>query len=265
MAALVTLLTDFGMADGYVGAMKGVMYSLCPGLTIVDLSHEIAAHDIRAGALVLASAALTFPPGTVHLAVVDPGVGGPRRGLLVESGGHSFVGPDNGLLSLAANAPRRIYTLDRPEYFRRPLSTTFHGRDMFAPVAAHRAAGKGASELASETGSMTELEVARARLEDSGGFIEGEVVSADRFGNLITNIPAAMLGVGWENALVKIKGAVISGVVSAYADGSRGHLLALLSSSGFLEIAAAEASALEVLGLSEPRGCEVTVQLLRST
>ena len=263
MAALVTLLTDFGVADGYVGAMKGVMYSLCPDLTIVDLSHEVAARDIRAGALVLASAAYTFPPGTVHLAVVDPGVGSPRRGLLVESGGHSFVGPDNGLLSLATNAPRRIYTLDRSEYFRRPLSSTFHGRDVFAPVAAHLAAGRGAAEVASETGAMTELEVARARLEDSSGLIRGEVVLADRFGNLITNIPAAMLAVGRENALVKIKGVVISGVVSTYADTGRGCLLALLSSSGFLEIAVAEASALEVLGLSQPRGCEVTVQLSR--
>ncbi|TFH23714.1 MAG: hypothetical protein E4H03_05485 [Myxococcales bacterium] len=158
----VTLLTDFGARDGYVGAMKGVIVSCCPAAAIHDLTHEIPAGDIREGAFVLAAAAVHFPPGTIHVAVVDPGVGTDRRPLVVMAGGSYFVGPDNGLLSLAVAAVREaspehpetvIRVLDRPAAFAREVSATFHGRDVFAPVAGSLAAGADVADLGTVAGS----------------------------------------------------------------------------------------------------------------
>src|SRR5438128_5699715 len=129
---VVTFTTDFGSSDGYAGAMKGVVLSLAPDAALVDISHDVPAHDVQAGAFALAQAAPLFPPGTIHVAVVDPGVGGARADLVVAAGGSFFIGPDNGLLTLAAPAPRRAWRIENPSYRREPVSPTFHGRDVFA-------------------------------------------------------------------------------------------------------------------------------------
>src|SRR4051794_16380619 len=138
---IVTFTTDFGFRDGYAGAMKGVVLSLAPGATLVDVTHGVPPQDVAAGAVALSQAAALFPPGTVHVAVVDPGVGSARADLLVESGGCFFVGPDNGVLSLAARRPRRIRRIEAAASRREPVSPTFHGRDVFAPTAGLLAAG----------------------------------------------------------------------------------------------------------------------------
>ena len=138
---IVTFTTDFGAGDGYAGAMKGIVLSMAPQAQLVDITHGVPAQDVAAGAVALAQAAPLFPPGTIHIAVVDPGVGGERADILVEAGGSLFVGPDNGVLSLAARPPRRIYRIEASAFRREPVSPTFHGRDVFAPTAGRLAAG----------------------------------------------------------------------------------------------------------------------------
>ena len=154
---IVTLTTDFGFRDGYAGAMKGVVLSLAPSATVVDITHGVPPQDVVAGAVALAQAAPLFPAGTIHVAVVDPGVGGARADLLVEAGEHFFVGPDNGVLSLAARAGRRIYRIEAPAFRREPVSPTFHGRDIFAPTAGRLAAGALATEAGPLVGMMVDL------------------------------------------------------------------------------------------------------------
>ena len=132
---IVTFTTDFGAGDGYAGAMKGVVLSLAPAAQLVDITHGVPPMDVAAGAVALAQAAPLFPPGTIHVAVVDPGVGGERADILIEAGGSLFIGPDNGVLSLAARPPRRVYRIESSMFRRDPVSPTFHGRDVFAPTA----------------------------------------------------------------------------------------------------------------------------------
>src|SRR5215831_5682554 len=147
---IVTFTTDFGAHDGYVGALKGVVLSLAPQATLVDVAHGVPARDVAAGAVAIAQAAPLFPAGTIHVVVVDPGVGGARADLVVEAGGSFFVGPDNGVLSLAARGPRRIFRIEAPSFRREPVSPTFHGRDVFAPAAGRLAAGAAPSEAGPE-------------------------------------------------------------------------------------------------------------------
>src|SRR5436190_5026829 len=154
---IVTFTTDFGLRDGYAGAMKGVVLSLAPAATLVDITHGVPPQDVAAGAVTLAQAAPLFPPGTIHVAVVDPGVGGDRADLLVEAGGHVFIGPDNGVLSLAAHAGRRIYRIEAPGFRRDPVSPTFHGRDVFAPTAGRLASGARPSDAGPLVEGMFDL------------------------------------------------------------------------------------------------------------
>ena len=194
MAAIVTLTTDFGAQDAFVGTMKGVILSRCPAAQLVDLTHEIPPQAIRTGALRLASAAPYFPAGTVHLVVVDPGVGGPRRPIAIEAGDQRFVGPDNGVLSLAAPSTRpgwRTVELTSQEHRLSPVSNTFHGRDIFAPAAAHLAGGGTLDDLGPRISSIVEL--ALPLPERTGSLVRGVVLDIDRFGNLITNIHSADL------------------------------------------------------------------------
>jgi S-adenosylmethionine hydrolase len=254
----ITLLTDFGTADGYVGAMKGVIVSLCPRARIVDLTHEIAAGDVRGGAFALATAAPSFPGATVHVAVVDPGVGTERRALLVEAGGAFFIGPDNGLLSLAAPRPRRIWVLDRDRWFRQPTSTTFHGRDVFAPVAARLAAGTAPAELGTQADAMAEIHVAPGTR--SGSTVSGEVIHVDRFGNVITSLRACDLPNGGAGAVVDAGRACGIPVRETYGRAAAGALLALVGSSGFVEIAVNSGSARDVLGDAARLGAPVRLR-----
>jgi S-adenosylmethionine hydrolase len=253
----VTLLTDFGTRDGYVGAMKGVILSRCPNATIADLSHDVEPQDVLGGALALAAGAPWFPAGTIHVAVVDPGVGSARRALLADDGHALYVGPDNGLISLAAPHPRALYVLDRPAWFQEPVSATFHGRDVFASVAGHLAAAVRPSRLATPTEEFHRLALPAPRRTAAG--YTGEIVHCDRFGNLVTNITAAEVSALGGGIRVEIAGNVIGRVSRTYADSATGHLVALVGSGGRLEIAVRDGSARERLALERPIGMPVRV------
>lgn len=241
----ITLTTDFGDHDPYVGIMKGVILGVAPEARLVDLTHHIPPQNIEVAAFTLESARAYFPQGTVHLAVVDPGVGSNRRPIVVGTGRESYVGPDNGLFSFALALPdAAAWALDRPEFWLPQVSRTFHGRDIFAPIAARLALGVPPSELGSLIHDPVRLP--RREAERAGnGEITGYVIHADRFGNLITNIPGAWLtGHEWR---CEIAGHVITGPSGAYADAPVGGLLLLVSSNGTAEIAAREANAAERL------------------
>lgn len=246
MPPVVTLTTDFGTRDSFVAAMKGVLLSRCAGVQVVDICHDVPPQNIRVGALRLASAARYFPPGTVHVAVVDPGVGGPRRPIAVSAGGQSFVGPDNGVLSLAAgpDAPgwRAVEIANRALWLPNP-SSTFHGRDIFAPVAAHVAGGGALDDLGPPTDGMVRILLPRVAEQD--GRLSGAVLDVDRFGNLITNVRPCELE-GWTVEAVEIAGREIHGLSEWYDPAQA--LVAVLNSDGWLEIAAQGGSASDLLG-----------------
>ncbi|MBI3108110.1 MAG: SAM-dependent chlorinase/fluorinase, partial [Candidatus Rokubacteria bacterium] len=189
MPPIVTLTTDFGLRDPFVGVMKGVILGICPEAHLVDLTHDIDPQDILGAQLALESSVPFFPVGTVHLAVVDPGVGSARRALAVQSAGQCFVGPDNGLLSFAFKTTGWTAVSLTAEHYRRPhVSQTFHGRDVFAPAAAHLARGVRLEHFGSPVLDPVRLDLPAAREE--GGALVGEVIAEDRFGNLITSLMA---------------------------------------------------------------------------
>ena len=250
VGVIITLLTDFGTADGYVAEMKGVILTMVPNATIVDVAHDVAPHDIDGGRLTIARYWRRFPEGTVHVAVVDPGVGSARAAIAVASDGHYLVGPDNGLLSPALLMPSvRVVELE----VLSDAAPTFHGRDVFAPAAARLAAGVGFESL----GTIFETPVVRRTPEAhraDDGTIVGEVISIDRFGNAITNLIAR--GV----AVVRINGTDIA-LGRAYADVEAGQLVALTGSNGLLEIAMRDGSAAQRLALT--RGMRVELRAAR--
>lgn len=245
MATIVTLTTDFGTADGFVGAMKGVILSLAPHATLVDITHDVPPHDIRAGTFALETATPHFPPDAIHVAVIDPGVGSERAAILVETELGRFVAPDNGVLSSVVPDPdaARIYTLDRPEFWRPDVSTTFHGRDVFAPVAAHLANGVRPEQLGTLTIRMERLPW--PQLQRCGDEILGEVIHVDRFGNLITNIRLEDLGKETRDARFRICDYEIAGISPYYAAGD--GLMAVVNSGGRLEVALPGAHAARTL------------------
>jgi S-adenosylmethionine hydrolase len=256
---IVTLLSDFGTADAYVGAMKGVLLGVDRDLRLVDLSHEIAPQDVFGGALVLRQAAPFFPAGTVHLAVVDPGVGSAREPIVIETARGCFVGPNNGLLSLAAPPPRRVHRLEHPAFRLPVVSRTFHGRDVFAPAAAYLATGLPAAALgaALDESQVVQLEVPPVRQER--GEVRGEVILVDRFGNLVTNVFGDYVAAPRpEVCEVHIGAATIRGVRRGYFEAGAGELCALVGSSGFLEVAVRDGSAAARLALG--RGAAVRVR-----
>jgi S-adenosylmethionine hydrolase len=244
---IITLTTDFGSADGYVGAMKGVILGIAPNVRLVDLSHEIAAQDVRGAEYVLGRAAAFFPAGTVHLAVVDPGVGSRRRPLLITTPQAIYVGPDNGLFTFALDeAQAVVFELDQPEFWLPNISRTFHGRDIFAPVAAHVTCGVAPRTLGSPISDPVRLPTV-APLRRADGHVAGRVIHVDHFGNLITDIPGGCVGEGrW---CVEIAGRRISHFGTTYADATTGALLLLVSSAGTLEIAARDGNAAAHLGV----------------
>jgi S-adenosyl-L-methionine hydrolase (adenosine-forming) len=259
---VIALLTDFGVRDHYVGTMKGVALTICPDATLVDISHEVPAHDVVAGALELAACYRYFPSGTVFLVVVDPGVGSSRRGIAGETGEYKFVGPDNGVLSVVFDEtpPKRVVELTERRYARPTVSRTFEGRDRFAPAAAWLAKGAELSAFGRPAGSVHRLELPHPRIEVDR--IDGEVFRVDRFGNLITNIDRKTfekLGTveHWHALEIRVGPHQVAKVVSTYADASAGEVCALFGSSDHLEIAANGASAARQLDLG--RGAEVHV------
>lgn len=248
MMTIITLTTDFGTTDGYVGAMKGVILGLAPNATLVDISHDVPPQDVRHGARILATAAPFFPPGVIHVAVVDPGVGSARRGIALRTADATFVGPDNGLFTPFLPERLACVVLTNPVTHRRPISATFHGRDIFAPVAAHLAQGLPLTELGPVVDDPVSWPDPRPRrLPD--GRLRAEVVYVDRFGNLVTNVGLAE----WKSADLRDLRIVVGGVsvtvCRTYADVEKGTLLALVGSDGYLEIAVREGSAAERLGL----------------
>ena len=259
MAPIITLTTDFGTRDPFVGAMKGVILGIAPGARLVDLTHEIAPHDVLEGALALEAAAGFFPPGTVHLAVMDPGVGSSRRPLAVAAQGQFFVGPDNGLFSFALAGPGWSAVCLEAAAYRLPrVSGTFHGRDVFAPAAAHLALGTPLPNFGRAVTDPVLIPWPRARRQ--GAALVGEVVHADRFGNLVTSIRAADLeGLGAHEALVvEVEGKEVGDVVGCYADLPLGGAGALVGSSDRLEISVREGSAVAKTGAG--RGSRVSVR-----
>ncbi len=259
MPPLITLTTDFGSRDPFVGIMKGVILSICPSARLVDLTHEVTPQDVLGGRLALESAAPFFPDGTVHLAVVDPGVGSARRAIAVRSGRHHLVGPDNGLLGFALEAPGRVVVaLTATEYRLPEVGATFHGRDIFAPAAAYLAAGVPLERLGPVVVDPVRLELPGCRLE--GGDLIGEVLDADRFGNLITSIASSRLSElpGRAAPAVEVEGRPVGGIVGSYAEGGEGKPAAIVGSTGRLEIFVKSGSARRLLNAG--RGARVRVR-----
>lgn len=259
MSNIITLCTDFGLRDGYVAAMKGVMLSIVSEVRLVDISHDIAPQSVREGAFVLNSAYAFFPSGTVHLVVIDPGVGGERRAVAVRAGEHLFVAPDNGVLEYVLRAEKDIepVSLTRPAYWRDEVSETFHGRDIFAPVAAHLARGVPLEDLGASLKELVRLDLPVPERQGDGTII-GHAIHIDGFGNVVTNIPASMLQ-GDERWKVVVGKRRIVGLSSTYASAARGDLIALIGSHGFLEIAVREGSAARIAHLT----MSDTVQVIR--
>lgn len=249
MSSLITLTTDFGEASPYVAVMKGVVLSLNPAARLLDLSHRIRAQDVRHADYFLGTAVPYFPSGTVHVAVIDPGVGSDRRPLVIEAGGQFLVGPDNGVFTgtvKALGGPVRVRHLTEPRFWRPAVSATFHGRDVFAPVAAHLSLGADPDAMGPVVGGMVELKSHSAVCW--GSRRAGQVQFVDEFGNLITNIPAAH--VRSPSVRVSLGGADPHPVrwVRTYADAPPEELVALASSDGFVELAVVNGSAARRLG-----------------
>lgn len=247
----IALLTDFGTRDHYSGVLKGVVLSICPDATIVDLSHDLPAHDIPFAALELAATYKYFPAGTIFLVVVDPGVGTSRRGLAAEAGEWKFVAPDNGVLTevFHETAPKKVVELTERKYARPTVSRTFEGRDRFAPAAAWIAKGIQLPALGRAVADYRVLSLPRASVEN--GVLKGEIVRIDRFGNVVTSIDrktAEKFGTG--SVQITVGSHSIARLVSTYSDIATGELGALFGSTDHLEFAAHAASAAEVLGVN---------------
>jgi S-adenosyl-L-methionine hydrolase (adenosine-forming) len=252
---VITLLTDFGTSCHYAGAMKGVMLGICPGAQLVDISHEIRPYAIPEAAFTLAQAWECFPAGTVHLIVVDPGVGSERRPILLEAGGHRFVAPDNGVLTMLFEAaPRpRVREITASRYFRKPVSQTFHGRDIFAPGAAHLAKGLSPARFGKPIKDYQRLSFSKP-VSTAPDRWSGFVLAVDRFGNVITNFDAE----SWPRLAtgkfeMKVGKKIVSRLSSSYADVELGNLFIIAGSGGFLEISLNQGNAADALGI-QPGG-----------
>jgi S-adenosylmethionine hydrolase len=245
---LITLTTDFGTRDWFAATMKGVILRLNPRATIVDLTHEIPAGDIRGAAFALMASCRYFPKGTVHVAVVDPGVGGTRKAIAVQTADYFFVGPDNGVLSfaLAKERIKSIRRLENQKLFLHPISRTFHGRDVFAPVAAHLSRGISFQKLGPVQKDFVRLSWPEAKRTRDG--IEGEIVYVDRFGNAITNIANSSLRLRSDHEVFAGRKR-LGPVKEFYQAVPAGRSVAVPGSSGFLEIAVNGGSAAKRFGL----------------
>lgn len=264
---IITLTTDFGAEDPYVGVMKGVALGINPQAQLVDLTHSVRPQQVLQGSFLLSTVVRYFPPGTIHVAVVDPGVGTARRALAVQAGGYYFVGPDNGIFShvlgelgvkvvgrrgapapVALKRGIRAVSLTVSRFWLHPVGSTFHGRDIFAPVAAHLSLGVPLEDFGDEVSSVLLYPLARTRRRRDGA-VPGQVVHIDHFGNLITDVRGEDLPAG--HVAVVVKGRTIHGISASYASGEEVEgpsLIALVGSSGYLEVSARNDSAAEVLG-----------------
>jgi S-adenosyl-L-methionine hydrolase (adenosine-forming) len=257
---VVALLTDFGTRDHYAGTMKAVVLGICPDVTLVDISHDIPPHDVLAAALELSASYRFFPPGTIFLVVVDPGVGSARRGIAADTGEYRFVAPDNGVLTAVFNetAPRRVVELTERRYARPTVSKTFEGRDRFAPAAGWLAKGIELSALGRPAGDCQVIDIPTPEVTAEG--ITGRVLRVDRFGNLVTNITRKLFEKLAQAGPIQISigDYRVGRVVATYGEAGPGEICALFGSTDHLEIAANAASASD--RLKAARGAAVTVQ-----
>ena len=248
---ILTLTTDFGTKDGFVGTLKGVIWSICPNAQIADISHEISAQNVLEGALALWRAYPFFPEGTIHLAVVDPGVGTSRRPIAAHLGGHSFVGPDNGLFTpMYEDAEKKGWRLDivqltNKKYFLQDISHTFHGRDIFAPVAAHLVNGVPLADLGPVIADPVRLSMPKPEKTVDGW--RAHVIVVDVFGNCTTDLPAESL-TELTNVIFRLRGREVIGLVASYGHEQPGQLVALVDSENYVEIAIVNGSAAKTLG-----------------
>jgi S-adenosylmethionine hydrolase len=259
-APILTLTSDFGLSDHYVAVMKGVISTICPQARIVDISHGINPFDIAAGAYLIAQAYPSFPSKTVHVVVVDPGVGSARRPILLEAAGQYFVGPDNGVLSMVyAREEHKVRLIANDRYFRKPVSQTFHGRDIFSPVAAHLAAGvppsrmgkliqdylRGSFEKPQRTGKRTWT---------------GRILTIDRFGNIITNFHVSEFpDLDRKNFSLALGPRQVGVLAHNYAECGPGELFLIVGSSGYLEVSVNQASAAKAIGCETGAPAELMI------
>ncbi|HEX2777720.1 MAG TPA: SAM-dependent chlorinase/fluorinase [Candidatus Acidoferrales bacterium] len=259
---IITLTTDYGTNDHLVGVLKGVILNINPEVNIVDITHSILAHDILDGALTLSQAYKYFPSKTIHLVVVDPGVGTARRPLLVAGDTHYFVAPDNGVLSAIYDQSESLYVwnITSEHYFRQPVSNTFHGRDIFGPVAAWLSKSWQTASFGEEITDFVRFAIPKPKV--SGSTIKGIVLRVDNFGNLITNLTAEIvpaLIAPDAKFTIRVGNAAVTKIVPTFALGAAGETFALIGSSGYVEICVNKGSAARTVGAG--RGAEVTVEL----
>jgi len=261
---IITLTTDFGINDHFVGVMKGVILDIVPEAQIVDICHSVQAFDVLDGALTISQAYSYFPTRTVHIVVVDPGVGTARRPIIASSDKYHFVAPDNGVLSLVYARESRMHVrhITSEHYFLQPVSNTFHARDIFAPVAAYLAKEVDSMKFGDEIEEYVRFSAPKPKAVETNR-LRGVVLKVDLFGNLITNITpqdAPMLfGAGASGFKIVIGNREITEIRSAYAEGAPGEVLAILGSMGFLEIAANRGAAAQITGAG--KGAEVSIIL----
>ena len=256
---VITLMTDFGTNDHFVGVMKGVILNINPKVRIVDITQAIPPQDVHGAAFLINSTYRYFPDGTIHVVVVDPGVGGRRRAIICQTDTAYFVCPDNGILScvLGNDTAHRVVALGNADYWLSEVSNTFHGRDIFAPVAAHLSRGISLSQIGDAVNNVVRLPVQMPQVTKTA--MVGSVIWVDHFGNLITNLTSDMLeSFGVDNGyVIRAGGSKIYQLNSAYAESEKGECLAIIGSSGYLEISVNQESAAQVLGLKRDDVIEI--------
>ena len=246
---LITLTTDFGTSDYFVGAMKGVILGIAPRARIVDITHQITPFEINEAAFTIQEAARWFPKGTIHVVVIDPGVGTTRRPILVEAGGQRFIGPDNGVFTMIYDSrPHKVREITNSKVMLRSVSRTFHGRDVFAPAAAHLAAGAAAARFGKRIEDVIRSSTVKPRAIKKGRWL-GAVLKVDRFGNLVTNFDMREFGELRTRAFEILVGSqVVRRLALTFGEVGIGEVVAIEGSSGYLEISANQVSVAEKLG-----------------
>lgn len=260
MKRVITLLTDFGERDPYVASMKGVILGINSEVQIVDITHQISPQDILEAAYTLYTSCRYFPKGTIHIIVVDPGVGSRRRIIALKTKDYIFIAPDNGVLSLVLKKEKikEIIEINNERYFLKPVSDTFHGRDIFSPVAAYLSKGVPLGNFGKRIGRIKELKIIKP--EVGKGKLMGRIIHIDRFGNLVTNIDRKTLKdirCQISDVRIEVEKERIAGIRKSYASAKRGELLALFGSSGFLEISINLGNAAKILGIE--KGAKIKV------
>lgn len=262
---IIALLTDFKSRNWYVGVMKGVIVGINPAVHIVDLCHDVSSQDVREGSFVLGNSFGFFPPGTIFVAVVDPGVGSERKNLIVAAERYTFVAPDNGILSSIFEKTKveRVFHVSPGRYTLSPRGSTFFGRDVFAPIAAHLSLGVPPEEMGTEATSVLTVSATRPFVNE-GGEISGRAVYVDAFGNIITNVDEEYIrgtfpGVPFERLAVRLMGHRMRGIRRYYEEGESGKLMTLINSWGYMEVALNMGNAFQYLGLREKKSLEIFV------